>query len=155
MLPKNFEVTYEFSNGTVAPPYHYQWTIRILPGKRDAQYEFRPGYGGLESGIQVWKSSFPLPTSKRAALYAKLTKVGFDRNWDDRSLPRVGGPTHALTIMGKNGPVKIPTFPASGADDRRAEALRAAVEEVVPARIRAEFKRRFEAQKNDKRPGIR
>ena len=149
-IPKSFSVVYESRNGTVPPPHHFEIAIRLEPGKPGV-YEFRPGYPGMEAGIRVWKETFPVSDAARAALYERLVKLGVERVWKADPNPPVGGGSRNLTVVTAKGKFVVPAFPV-GADRARAEKLFAAVEALVPRKLEAEFRQRFAALENSKKP---
>ena len=149
-IPKNFSVVYESRNGTVPPPHHYETAIPLEPGKPGV-YEFRPGYPGMEAGIRVWKSAFPVSDAQRLILYEKLVKLGIERVWKADPHPPVGGGSRNLTVVTAKGKFVVPAFPL-GSDRARSEKLLGAVEALVPRKLEAEFRQRFAALENSKKP---
>jgi hypothetical protein len=133
---------YTYRNGTVAPPHHYEITIRLEPGK-PAVYEFRPGYTGA-TGIPTWKESFPCIDGQRAALQKKLIALGLTRRWREIRPQPDGGGYSTLKVTFDGRTFEVPSF---ATDATAAQKIFQAVEEIVPPGLVRRQKTRFEAAK--------
>lgn len=141
---------YTYRNGTMPPPHHYEFAIRLEPGKPPL-YEFRPGYPGMGQGIQVWKATFPFSEAQRQALYRKLLALGLNRRWQALDQPPVGGGYSTLAITEGGRTSKVPSFARDAAS---AEKIFKTVEAIVPPALVKKQMARYEALKAKKEPGI-
>ena len=152
-LPKNFAIEYTFSNGSMPPPHHYETAVRLTPA-REATYEFRPGYPGLEAGAQLWKAAFPVSTSQRVELYQKLLRLGIEKPWTNKPSQKVGGPSRVLTVVTAKGKVVL-REPDSGTERERFLKMIEAVAALVPAKYSLKFEMQFQALSHRSGPSIR
>jgi hypothetical protein len=147
---KGLTLVYTYRNGTVPPPHHYEFTIRLEPGKPGA-YEFRPGYPGMGAGIQVWKESFVFNERQHEMLYKKLVELGLTRRWQENKQPPVGGGSSTLKVTVDGKTWSVPSF---ATDSDAAQKIFETVEGVVPPALVKKQKKRFEAAKKQKQPGV-
>ncbi|MGD9146677.1 MAG: hypothetical protein PVI80_14025 [Anaerolineae bacterium] len=90
----SLEIRYEWQEGSIPPPYHYEYTIRIGPGLHGA-IEFRPDYEFNDPPI--WRESFTLSTPQLATLYELMKAQGvIDREWQRGAGFSVGGRVERL-----------------------------------------------------------
>jgi len=131
-MPTDFAVRYEWGNGALPPPHHYDYTIRVGPGAGTGRVEFRPGYDSLP----VWTESFPVSEAQLRSVYAVLMARGvFDRAWGEGP-PMAGGETEWLEATAGGRSVTLPSQPR--AEDRTAlREVYAAVRGVVPRGVLA------------------
>jgi hypothetical protein len=128
--PEDFSVLYEWQEGSLPPPYHYEMAMRISP---DGQGEVTlvPDY---PSG-QVPVFSEPFPVSARAldGLFRLMIENGLlETSWQAQEDPPVGGEVEWLTVTAGGRQVEIPAFVLPEQQSQvkaMAEALRA----LVPA----------------------
>lgn len=126
-MPADFAVRYEWGNGALPPPYHYDYTIRLGPGAGTGRVEFRPGHDSLP----VWTESFPVTEAQLRSVYAVFMARGvFDRAWGE-GRPMAGGETEWLEATARGRSVILPSQPRD--EDRTAlREVYAAVRAVVP-----------------------
>jgi hypothetical protein len=129
-MPADFAGEVSYANGTVAPPYHYEWTVTF--DDATAVVEWRPGY---EEGTQPWRETVDITADQRATLYGRLRDLGvFDMaKASDDGL--VGGPGGHLEITA-GGRTYDPG--SLGSSEDSAQVLRKvadAVRELVPADV--------------------
>src|SRR5690554_3169233 len=55
-VPADFQIEYEWHEGSLPPPYHYEYTIRIGPGAQ-GEIVFLPDYPSDDT--PVWTEPFP------------------------------------------------------------------------------------------------
>jgi hypothetical protein len=134
---KAMQVRYTWRAGSVPPPYHYSYTIALGPGAR-GQMWLRPAYEG--GSDPVYTEKFAVAPAAMQKLRATMISRGvFSRKWEEAG-PRerpVGGPTESLKVSASGREWSLPTFPQGEGADEDAQAVRAAVNAVVPAKTRA------------------
>ena len=126
-VPADFAVRYEWGNGALPPPYHYDYTIHLGPGAGTGRVEFRPGHDSLP----VWTETFPVTEAQLRSVYAVFMARGvFDRAWGE-GRPMAGGETEWLEATAGGRTVTLPSQPRD--EDRVAlREVFAAVRAVVP-----------------------
>ncbi len=88
------EIRYEWQEGSIPPPYHYEYTIQFGPGLH-GEIEFRPDYEFNDP--PVWRESFKLGASQLARLYDLMQAQGvLDREWQRGAGLSVGGSVESL-----------------------------------------------------------
>lgn len=142
-LPADFAVRYEWGNGALPPPYHYDYTVHVGPGAGTGRVEFRPGH----DSVPVWTESFPVTEAQLRRVYAVLMARGvFDRAWSEGE-PMAGGETEWLEATADGRSVTLPSQPR--AEDRPAlREVYAAVKSVVPPGVIAGLVARQEQYQN-------
>ena len=68
--PKDLTLQYDWGAGSMPPPYHYEYTIRIGPGLQ-GEIVFYPDYPG--QGTPVWTEPFDADQEALDALYALVS----------------------------------------------------------------------------------
>jgi hypothetical protein len=122
-MPGDFAGEVSYANGSVAPPYHYEW--RVVFDARTATLTWTPGYEGTEN----WTETAEVDTPER--LYARLDRAGlFEFTDTDDGL--VGGPTGRARFGSLHDTGTLGTSEAG--QDMLDEAV-AAVEELFPADV--------------------
>src|SRR5687768_963753 len=71
VMPADFAGTVEYANGTVAPPYHYEWNVTF--DEKAAVVEWRPGY---EERTEPWRETVEITAEQRQQLYDRLRELG-------------------------------------------------------------------------------
>jgi hypothetical protein len=79
-VPDDFGGTLTYRNGTVPPPYHYEWTLEVTG--TDAVIRWRPGY---DDSVEPWVTTVPLGAAGREKLYAGLRNAGAFSDFDDET----------------------------------------------------------------------
>jgi hypothetical protein len=126
-LPADFAVRYEWGNGALPPPYHYDYTVHVGPGAGTGRVDFRPGH----DSVPVWTETFPATEAQLRSMYAVFMARGvFDRAWSEGQ-PMAGGETEWLEATAGGRSVTLPSQPRD--EDRAAlREVYAAVRAVVP-----------------------
>ncbi len=140
--PNDFLATYEWYEGSLPPPYHYEYRI-TLQADGAGEVTMIPDYPG--EGVPVWSEPFSVPRAELDRLYGAMIEEGlFRESWRAMELPPVGGSSERLTVVGEGRMVTIPAFPIP-AQEERAAAIIAALRGVVPAAIVADLEARRDA----------
>ncbi len=129
--PDDFSVTYNWYEGSVPPPYHYEYMITI-ESDGAGLVTYSPDYPGAD--VPTWTEPFTLDSSQMDALYTQLRDLDvFNTAWSEADQVPVGGSHSNLTILADGRTVDIPAFPAQAAAS--AESAKGVVIAVVPADI--------------------
>ena len=129
-------LTFEFREGSLPPPSHYEYRI-VIRGDGSGEIAMTPDYP--DADVPVWRETFSLPETTAAQLlqdaeaFARSLPAGPDRN------PIVGG----ATVSAAQQPI---------ADDERLQRIHAALRAAVPEAVWAELARR-RARYIETRPG--
>jgi hypothetical protein len=127
--PADFSVRYEWRAGSMPPPYHYEYTIRVGPGT-EGQIVYRPDYES--EGIPTWTESISVTGQQLAGLYALVVDRKLLReNWGRVLDPPVGGSVQWAEITASGKTYRIPTQ-LQGFQESAAAHLYEAVKALVP-----------------------
>jgi hypothetical protein len=130
--PADFKVIYEWQEGSLPPPYHYEYTITIQP---DGQGEIvmLPDYD--TDATPYWVEPFSVTPAALDQFYRLLIDKGlFTQAWQAQADPPVGGSYDFLRITAHDRQIDIPPF-VIPAQAPSAEAISAAVQGLVPQGI--------------------
>lgn len=132
--PADFTGTVEYGNGSVAPPYHYEWRVRF--DRATASVEWTPGYEETEP----WSHLLDIGVEKRERLYDMLRDAGaftFDDNTDEGI---TGGSTGSVELVADGKNYDTGSLGDSRAGQKVLDDVVAAVEELIPADVWAQMK---------------
>jgi hypothetical protein len=130
--PADFSLVYEWREGSLPPPYHYETTISVAPDGAGT-ITLVPDYPGPD--VPVWTEAFSLDTAALDSLYVRLAAEGaFSTRWRAQDDPPVGGSYHWLTLTTGGQQIEIPPFPIDSQADA-ADRIEAAVTSLVPADV--------------------
>jgi hypothetical protein len=130
--PDDFHILYEWQEGSLPPPYHYEYTITISPTGA-AEIVMIPDYPSDET--PAWTESFTVDSAQMDALYDTLITNGLlDHNWSAQDDPPVGGSSQSVTITANDQQIEIPSF-VLPEQQSSAAAIHAAIEALVPQEI--------------------
>jgi hypothetical protein len=124
--PQDLTLQYDWCAGSMPPPYHYEYTIRIGPGSV-GEVVFCPDYPGQDT--PVWTEPFEVADEALGALHALVTERVLGREWVKVEDGPVGGSLEWMSgTMGGEG-FRVPTQ----VDDPEAiEPVYVAIKELVP-----------------------
>jgi hypothetical protein len=130
VMPADFAGTVSYANGTVPPPYHYEWTVTF--DDSSAVVEWRPGY---EEATEPWRETVDITDDQRSHLYGQLRDIGLFDMSEASDDGMVGGPGGHLEITAR-GKTYDPGSLGSSEDSARVLGNVAdAVKELVPADV--------------------
>lgn len=130
------EIRYEWQEGSIPPPYHYEYTIRFGPGL-NAEIEFRPDYEFNDPPI--WKESFKLNVPQLASLYDLMQAQGvLDREWQRGAGLSVGGSVEWLEGTAGGHAFSIPSE-LDPEDSAAISPVYQAIRSLVPQPVWAEL----------------
>jgi len=130
--PDDFHVTYKWQEGSLPPPYHYEYTIIISPTGQ-GQIVMIPDYSMNEP--PTWTETFTASVEEMDTLYSTLVANGLlTRRWRAQDSPPVGGSSQSVTVLVRERQIVIPSF-VLPAHESSAAAIYAAIEAFVPQEI--------------------
>ena len=127
--PADFKVVYDWQEGSLPPPYHYEYTITLEPDGQ-GQIVMVPDYAF--SNPPTWTETFTVTPAQLDQFYRLLIDKGlFTQRWQAQADPPVGGSYDSLSITAHGKQITIPSFviPAQAA---AAEDISAALRALVP-----------------------
>jgi hypothetical protein len=127
VMPADFAGTVTYANGTVAPPYHYEW--RVAFDDSSAVVEWRPGY---DEATTPWRETVEITDDQRSHLYDRFRDLGVFDTAEATDDGMVGGPGGNLEVTA-GGKTYDPG--SLGSSEQSGQLLRDvadAVRELVP-----------------------
>jgi hypothetical protein len=111
--PSDFMLAFAWRMGSVAPRYHYEWTITAGPGTA-GRINYVPGYPG--PGVPHYIRTFTISSTALNALYTRLVDANLLRtSWPVVTMPPIGGATQTATIRANGRIYHVPRFVPGGA----------------------------------------
>jgi hypothetical protein len=127
--PADFHVLYEWTEGSLPPPHHYEYTITIKPGGH-GEVVMVPDYAA--SRPPTWTETFAPTPAELDNLYRLLREQGvFTRPWRAQHNPPVGGSSQTVTVTAHGRRVVMPAFVLAD-QATAAEQVDKAVRAMVP-----------------------
>ena len=116
--PDDLGFRYSWREGSVPPPYHYEYTISVGP-RGDGVVVFRPDYP--EEGAPAWEERFRVPESQVAEVYRLMLEARvFAARWETEPDPPVGGSLEWLEVVAQGERHTVPsTLRRPGANGAR------------------------------------
>lgn len=130
VMPADFAGTVNYANGTVAPPYHYEWSVRF--DESSAVVEWRPGYS---ESIQPWRETVDITDDQRSKLYGRLREIGVFDLGQAKDDGLVGGPGGSVEVTAGGRAYDPGTLGSSEDSVRVLRDAADAVKELVPADV--------------------
>ncbi len=130
--PADFNLVYNWQEGSLPPPYHYEYTITIQPDGQ-GQIVMIPDYSSRQT--PSWTETFTVTATTLDQFYRLLIDKGlFAQRWQAQSEPPVGGSSDSLEVTAHNRQINIPSF-VIAAQATAANDIAAAVRGLVPQDI--------------------
>jgi len=131
--PDDFAVAYDWREGSLPPPYYYEYTI-TLTAKGNCEVIMVPGrYGAAEA--PQWRELFQVPDADRDRLYQQFLELGlWTQSWREPNERNVGGSTFWMTVVANGRQVKLPAQVVDSQEES-AEQISAAVHAIIPPEI--------------------
>lgn len=137
-MPDDFAFVYEWREGSLPPPYHYEYSISV-DAAGAGEIELIPDYPG--DAVPVWRETFRITREQRESLFRLMVDQGLLRlQWNEDADPPVGGSYAWARIMVDGREVRLPSF-APANQQAAVEAIYAAIEALPPQAIRANLER--------------
>jgi hypothetical protein len=84
-----FEIVYHWTEGSVPPPYHYEYSIKVQED-RTGIVSYRPDYD--LDGVPIWNRHFTIPQELFSRIYDLIESGGFcNYVWELALEKNVGG----------------------------------------------------------------
>jgi hypothetical protein len=141
--PEDFAIQYDWCAGSMPPPHHYEYTIRIGPGLR-GEIVFYPDYPG--QGTPVWTEPFEVNEGAFNALCALVEERVLSREWIVVEDGAVGG---SLEWMSGTADGQRFRVPSRIEEEEALEPVYAAVKALVPDTIWTELRAQREQYGRD------
>jgi len=130
--PDDFCVEYEWREGSLPPPYHYEYTVIINHSSR-GEIALTPDYPSTT--VPKWTEFFMLEEQGMNDLYRVMVENGlFTRKWLQLDAPPVGGSNQTLVVTAQGKRIKVEDFLVSE-QQVSAKVMYAAVQALVPRKI--------------------
>jgi hypothetical protein len=130
--PNDFTIFYEWQEGSLPPPYHYEYNITIQPDGQ-GQVVMIPDYAS--STVPTWTETFTVEQTEMDKLYKLMVdKELFTQEWRAQDQPPVGGSSESMTVTANGKQIEIPVYVIPELADAAAE-MYAAVTTLVPETI--------------------
>jgi hypothetical protein len=127
--PADFKVVYDWQEGSLPPPYHYEYTITLEPDGQ-GQIVMVPDYAF--SNPPTWTETFTVTPTQLDQFYRLLIEKGlFTQRWQAQSDPPVGGSYDSLSVTAHGKQITIPSFVIS-AQATAAEDIATALRALMP-----------------------
>jgi hypothetical protein len=128
--PADFSVRYDWAEGSLPPPYHYEYTVSAGPGNT-LTITMIPDYPSDD--VPTWTETAPLDDATLDALFALAVEQGaFTTAWQQTDDIPVGGSSWSLTLTAGGREIDIPAYLIE-TQTAAAEAIANAVVALVPA----------------------
>jgi hypothetical protein len=138
--PDDFRVEYEWREGSLPPPYHYEYTVIINRSSR-SEIALTPDYPS--TGVPKWTEFFEIEEQGLNDLYRVMVENGlFTRKWRQLDAAPVGGSNQTLLVTAQGKHIKVEDYLVSE-QQVSAKAMYAAVQALVPR----EMWRRLQARR--------
>jgi hypothetical protein len=114
-VPDDFTVEYQWVAGSMPPPYHYEFLIRI---KSSGQGEvvYWPDYSG--PATPEWTERFTVSAEQLQQLFNTMKEQGlFTEIWQE-GRHSVGGSYEFMTVVANGNKIKTPAFALPEQTDR-------------------------------------
>lgn len=130
--PEDFQVQYKWMEGSLPPPYYYDYTVSIDP-QGQGEVSMNPDYPGPD--VPVWTETFSLTSEELDQLFAEMLSQGLLRiRWTQEDVLPVGGSSEWMLVTAHGEEIRIPAF-VPPRQQERAQALFRAVRSTVPDEI--------------------
>jgi hypothetical protein len=127
--PADFNLIYEWHEGSLPPPYHYEYAITIKPDGQ-GQIVMVPDYDF--SNPPTWTETFTLTPAALDQFYRLLIDKGlFTQHWQAQDQPPVGGGSDSVQVTAHGQQIEIPSF-VIAAQAAAAEDIATAVRALAP-----------------------
>ena len=106
--PDDFSARYDWSEGSLPPPYYYEYIIHLDPTGAGL-VEMVPDYPGGD--VPIWTETFTVEPDALDAFYSQLVAAGaFGTAWREVDDAPVGGSHFTVTLTANSETTEIPRF---------------------------------------------
>ena len=138
--PDDFAFTFVHADGSVPPPFHAEWTVKV-DADGAGLATFTPDYSG--DGVPTYRSRFEVSDEDMDRIYADMRDAGLLEDITETDDVPVGGSVETATIYADGETFDVPPFDEDGGAPLAdvSEAVRG----LVPAADWASFESRRDA----------
>lgn len=130
--PDDFYIEYEWREGSLPPPYHYEYTVIINPSSR-SEISLTPDHPSTT--VPKWTEFFKVEEQDLNNLYRVMIENGlFTRKWRQLDGAPVGGRKQTMTVTAQGKQITVEDYLVSE-QQVSAKAMYAAVQALVPKEI--------------------
>jgi len=130
--PDDFCVEYEWREGSLPPPYHYEYTVILKPSGQ-SEFVLIPDYPAAD--VPKWTENFKVAERDLNELYRVMVENGLlTRKWQQRDAAPVGGSNQTLLVTVQGKRIKVEDYLISE-QQVLAKVMYAAVNALVPKEI--------------------
>ena len=150
--PDDFRVEYNWREGSLPPPYHYEYTV-ILKSSGQSEIVLIPDYPAAD--VPKWVENFNVTEQDLNALSRVMVENGlFTRKWQQLDAAPVGGSNQTLVVTAQGKRIKVEDYLISE-QQVSAKVMYAAVHALVPKEIweRLQARRSKYMQEHPRREG--
>jgi hypothetical protein len=105
--PSDLVVVYRWCNGSLPPPFHYEYVIRLGPGDQGS-IDFIPDYPMHDP--PVWTEAFDLAGSFLGGLYGLMDRKGIlVKRWKEGGHSRLGGELEWMEVTVGERRILVPS----------------------------------------------
>jgi hypothetical protein len=124
------ELVYHWSTGSLPPPHHYEYSIRLKP--TCGRIEYSPDYPA--KGVPVIHREFRINSTEWDRITVVINQVRRKLQWDVNEPPRIGGNQEWLDCSFNDGSINI--LPDLGVEDRKwISSVYDSIRSLVPEEI--------------------
>jgi len=130
--PVDFRVEYQWREGSLPPPYHYEYTVIINPAGQ-SEITLTPGYPS--PAVPEWTKSFKVEEQGLTDLYRVMVENGlFTKKWRQLNPTPVGGSHQTLVVTAQGKRITVEDYLVRD-QQASAKAIYSAVQAAVPKDI--------------------
>jgi len=130
--PDDFSVEYEWREGSLPPPHHYEYNV-VIKHSGESQIVLTPDYPSTT--VPKWAERFKVEEQGLNDLYRVIIENGlFTRKWRHLHEAPVGGSNQTLVVTARGKRIKVEDYLVSE-QQASAKAMYAAVQALVPKEI--------------------
>ena len=145
--PDDFDVLYEWREGSLPPPYHYEYQIHVA-ASGSAEITLTPDYPA--NNVPRWTETFTIPASQLDALYRRMLQLGLlSTAWRTDTHASIGGSSESMTVRAQGRQIELPVFVGPVHAPRASEmysALRALVPDALWDKLKMQLQERIQKQ---------
>lgn len=130
--PDDFNVTYEWQEGSLPPPFHYEYRITVQPTGQ-GEVVMVPDYPSEH--VPTWTETFNVQPVALDNLYQVMVDNGlFTQNWRAQENPPVGGSSQSMVVTAHGQQITIPVYVVAELETAVTE-MYSAVTALVPPNV--------------------
>lgn len=141
----DYSLTYEYRAGSMPPPFHHEYTIRLGPhGAGEILYS--PDYPNHHP--PVWRETFTVPQADWVELCAMVDKTVLHTTWSPTQRHAVGGSQEWLEVAEGDTRVSVPAQ-LEERDEKKIRTVYDRLRALVPDELWKSLQARREAYEDN------